>query len=220
MTLGDMQDERRLSMAEARLDKLADETLVMAAMLGDLRSFDELALRYRAAAWRVARAIAGDEPAEDIVQDSLILAFKALPSIEEPGRFASWLYAIVRHEALRFLKRARRESARRVDLDEAILEHSLALARPFAPARSAEAAWVRAAIDELDEEHRLILQLRYDDEMPLRRIADFLDLPLSTVKWRLHRAKELLRRQLAPATKKKEKEGVSEGGRRWIKKKS
>ncbi len=182
---------------ETRLNNLPDETLVVAAILGDLRSFDVLVLRYRAAAYRVAQAIAGTELAEDVVQEALLLAFKALPSIEEPDKFASWLYAITRHTAVRARQRRRREQDCRVELDEALLEYSEALARPLAPPDTFETAWVRAAIEALAEDYRLILKLRFYDEMPLKRIADFLDLPLSTVKWRLHRAKQLLREQLA-----------------------
>lgn len=193
-------------MTNSRFDNLPDNTpdavLVLAAILGDLRSFDVLALRYRAAAYRVAQTIAGNELAEDIVQEAFLLAFKALPSIEEPDKFASWLYAITRHAAYRLGQRTRQERAQRVELDEALLENSAVLAQPFKPIESAETAWVRAAIKTLDEEHRLILQLRFDDEMPLHRIADFLDLPLTTVKWRLHRAKKLLRQRLAARPEK------------------
>ena len=84
-----------------------------------------------------------------------------------------------------------------------MIEYSDALVRPFAPRDTFEEAWVRAAIDMLDEDHRLILKLRFYDEMPLKRIAGFLDLPMTTVKWRLHRAKQLLRERLKP-----EKEGA------------
>jgi len=192
-----------MRMAETRPENLPDEMLVIAAILGDLRSFDALALRYRAAAYRVAQSIAGSELAEDAVQESLLLAFKALPSIEEPAKFASWLYAIVRRVALRMSQRSRRERSHRVDLDEALIEHSEAFARPLAPRDAFEESWVRAAVDALDEDHSLILKLRFYDEMPLKRIADFLDLPLTTVKWRLHRAKQLLREKLEP-----EKEGL------------
>lgn len=192
-------------MADSQFDNLPDTApdavLVLAAILGDLRSFDVLALRYRAAAYRVAQTIAGNELAEDIVQEAFLLAFKALPSIEEPDKFASWLYAITRHAAYRLGQRTRQERAQRVELDEALLENSAVLAQPFKPLESIDAAWVRAAIETLDEEYRLILQLRFDDEMPLRRIADFLDLPLTTVKWRLHRAKKLLKQQLTPPDK-------------------
>ncbi len=190
-------------MDQSRPENLPDETLVIAAILGDLRSFDALIWRYRAAAFRVAQSIAGNELAEDAVQESLLLAFKALPSIEEPAKFASWLYAITRHAAIRMSQQSRRENDQRVDLDQALIEHSDAFARPFAPRDTFEEAWVRAAIDQLDEDHRLVLKLRFYDEMPLKRIADFLDLPLTTVKWRLHRAKQLLREKLEP-----EKEGA------------
>jgi RNA polymerase sigma-70 factor (ECF subfamily) len=199
-------------MAETRPENLPDEMLAIAAILGDLRSFDALALRYRAAAYRVAQAIAGNESAEDAVQESLLLAFKALPSIEEPAKFASWLYAIVRRVALRMSQRSRRERSQRIDLDEALIEHSEAFARPLAPRDTFEESWVRAAVDALDEDHRLILKLRFYDEMPLARIADFLGLPLTTVKWRLHKAKQLLREKLEP-----EKEGLPKRARSTIK---
>ncbi len=185
-------------MASMQPEKQPDEMLVLAAIFGDLRSFDVLALRYRAAAYRVAQVIAGNELAEDIVQEALLLAFKALPSIEEPDKFASWLYTITRHAAYRFGQRSRQERERRVELDEALLENSTVLALPFKPNEDFEMAWVRAGVEQLPEDYRLILQLRFYDEMPLRRIADFLDLPLTTVKWRLHRAKQLLREQLVP----------------------
>jgi RNA polymerase sigma-70 factor (ECF subfamily) len=185
-------------MAEMKLEKLPDEVLVLGAIMGDLRSFDVLVLRYRAATFRVAQVIAGSDLAEDVVQESLLLAYKALPSIEEPSKFASWLYAITRHVALRMSQRNRAEKLRRVDLDEALIEFSDALVRPFAPHDTFQEAWVRDAVDRLDEDHRLILKLRFYDEMPLKRIAGFLDLPLTTVKWRLHRAKQLLREKLKP----------------------
>ena len=70
-------------------------------------------------------------------------------------------------------QQSRRERSHRVDLDEALIEHSEAFARPLAPRDTFEEAWVRAAVDTLDEDHRLILKLRFYDEMPLKRIADF-----------------------------------------------
>ncbi len=66
-------------MAKTRAD-LPDEVLVVAVILGDLAAFNELALRYRAAVVRLAQTIVGREDAEDMAQDALLLAFKALPS--------------------------------------------------------------------------------------------------------------------------------------------
>src|SRR6185436_20036676 len=105
-----------------------DQLLVVAAILGDLEAFGELASRYRAAVVRTAQSIVGREDAEDVAQEALLLAFKALPSIEDPTKFAAWLGAITRHRALRFGKRERTHQAGRVNLDEFLLEHVGALA--------------------------------------------------------------------------------------------
>ena len=59
-----------------------DEVLVLGAILGDLKAFEELVLRYRPAVVRLARTVVGADDAEDVAQDALLLAFKALPTIE------------------------------------------------------------------------------------------------------------------------------------------
>src|SRR5512138_2990868 len=108
-----------------------DEVLVVAAILGDLEAFDELATRYRAAVVRVAQSIVGHTDAEDVAQDALLLAFKALPSIEDPTRFAAWLAVITRHRAFRFSKQERAHQTGRVELDEFLLGQFGALGGPF-----------------------------------------------------------------------------------------
>jgi RNA polymerase sigma-70 factor (ECF subfamily) len=171
-----------------------DDVLVVAAILGDLAAFDQLVLRYRAAVVRVAQGIVGREHAEDVAQDALLLAFKALPSIEEPCKFPAWLSAITRHRASRFGKREREQQSQRVLLDELLLDNLASLARPFADELDNEE--LRLALEEVPEDYRLVLRLRFLDEMPLKRIAAFLGSPLSTVKWRLHQGKKLLRKQV------------------------
>ena len=66
-----------------------DEVLVLGAILGNLEAFEQLVLRYRPAVVRLARSIVGTDDSEDVAQDALLLAFKALPGIEEPRRFAA-----------------------------------------------------------------------------------------------------------------------------------
>jgi len=75
--------DRLTRMAKTRPENLPDEMLVIAAILGDLRSFDALVLRYRAAAYRVAQSIAGNELAEDAVQESLSQYNKILARLGE-----------------------------------------------------------------------------------------------------------------------------------------
>jgi len=177
----------------ARLES-PDEVLVMAAILGDLEAFEELVLRYRAAVVRLARTIVGNNYAEDVAQDALLLAFKALPTIEEPNKFAAWLSAITRHRAFRFNKRESKQLSKRVGMDEVLLEKIDALARPLT--ETGDNKEVMLALDNLPNDYVLPLRLRFLDEMPLKRIAAFMGVPLSTVKWRLHHGKQLLREKL------------------------
>src|ERR1044072_7997694 len=117
-----------------------DEVLVVASIIGDLDAFDELATRYRAAVVRTAQAIVGREDAEDVAQDALLLAFRALPSIEQPAKFAAWLSAITRHRAQRFGKRESTHQRGRIDIDDLLLEEVESLTRPFVHESSEELA--------------------------------------------------------------------------------
>ena len=168
-----------------------DELLVVGAILGNLEAFEQLVVRYRSAVVRLARTIVGTDYAEDIAQDSLLLAFRALPTIEEPRRFAAWLAAITRHRALRFKKSETKQLTKRVPLDEALLEKVQALARPLAVKDKDEP--MMKALESLPPDYAMPLRLRFFDDMPLNRIAAFMGVPLSTVKWRIHHGKKLLR---------------------------
>jgi len=171
-----------------------DEPLVIAAILGNLEAFEHLVLRYRPAVVRLARTIVGADNAEDVVQDSLLLAFKALPTIEEPRKFPAWLSAITRNRALRFSKSETAHSNKRVPLDEVLLEKIEALTKPVAEKERDEA--MIEAMDNLPADYAMPLKLHFFDEMPLKRIAAFMGLPLSTVKWRIHHGKKLLRAEV------------------------
>jgi RNA polymerase sigma factor (sigma-70 family) len=75
-----------------------------------------------------------------------------------------------------------------------LVERVAALARPLAaPEWDDEVA---RALEEVPADYALVLRLRFFDEMPLERIAAFLGVPLSTVKWRVHRGKALVRERV------------------------
>ena len=171
-----------------------DELLVIAAILGNLEAFEQLVVRYRPAVVRLARTIVGADDAEDVAQDSLLLAFKALPTIEEPGRFAAWLSAITRHRALRFSKRETAQLSKRLPLDDALLDKIEALSKPLG-AQERDESMIRA-LDSLPADYAMPLRLRFLDEMPLARIAAFMGVSLSTVKWRIHHGKKLIRAKM------------------------
>src|SRR5208282_556992 len=105
---------------------LAEIDLVVEAQFGNLAAFDALVRRYRAGAMVQAEAIVRRrELAEDAVQDAFLTAYKALPSLSDPGAFAAWFGAIVRHRAIRLLSGERRPT---VPLDSVILAHTPSIA--------------------------------------------------------------------------------------------
>jgi RNA polymerase sigma-70 factor, ECF subfamily len=177
-----------------------DEILVVRALVGDMAAYDELVRRFRCAVVLVAQEVVGcRQTAEDVAQDALLLAFKALPQLTDPRRFGGWLCAIARHRARRV---AQREGPGRpavpTDLDRAILERSRELNPDPATvfARKLESALLSQAVNDLPHDHRTVVLLHYYEGWPIRRIAAFLLLPETTVKWRLHRARWLLRQGL------------------------
>ncbi|HEY6802952.1 MAG TPA: RNA polymerase sigma factor [Pyrinomonadaceae bacterium] len=174
-----------------------DELLVVAAILGNLEAFEELVVRYRPAVVRLARSIVGADHAEDVAQESLLLAFKALPAIEEPKKFPAWLSAITRNRAVRFSKSESNHSSKSVALDEALLEKIEAIARPIADKERDEQ--MLRTLENLPSEYGMPLRLKFLDEMPLERIAAFMGIPLSTVKWRIHHGKKLLKARIEEA---------------------
>lgn len=181
-----------VNVRERQAPEPADAVLAIAAVVGNLEAFGELVRRYRRAVERIAAGIAGQQFAEDIAQEAFLLAFKALPDLDEPDRFAAWLYAITRNRALRW---ARKESRMvRVEFDDALLSCIGPLATERKDLESA--VDLAAGIDVLPENLRLIMRLRWLDEMPMQQISAFTGLPLSTVKWRLHEGKRLLRESM------------------------
>lgn len=171
-----------------------DALLVLAAVAGDLEAFDELVRRYRPAVLAVAYEITGSsEEAEDVAQETFLIALKSLPTLRDPRKFGAWLKAIARHQAFR-----QANHRRRYDLDERLLERWRAKEEEETfeeLERKERHEALHAAIEALPEMYRLVIWLHYFEDMPLKRVADFLGLPLTTVKWRLREAKRMIRKK-------------------------
>ncbi len=197
---------KSVAKSRGRYPNIPVEPLVLNALLGDLEAFDELVRRFRGAVILVAmQSLGSREAAEDLAQETFLLAFKALPQLQDPAHFGGWLCTIARHRARRVGRQeARQEPTEDSKLDALILRHSPALAAcpETALLRSSEQANLRNALAKLPPDIQLALQLRYFEEWPLARIAEFLSLPLTTIKWRLHRGRELLRLRLTAEEEK------------------
>lgn len=177
----------------------SDEELVLAARHGSREAFDELVSRFRDAMLAVAQATGSREAAEDVVQDAFLQAFRALPQLQDPSRFGGWLSVITRYRARRVgAREGRCEPMEPAALDRLLSYRSEATRHPADECEKAtERATIRSALARLPSEHEVILRLYYYEGWSVRRIASHLSIPLTTVKWRLHRGRRLLEQQLA-----------------------
>jgi len=139
----------------------------------------------------------GSSLAEDVVQDALLLAHRELTSLQDRAKFSRWLLAITRWRALRVARLESRHALGRVTLDESYLETLSHLASdPRQPGAGDEL--LLAALESIPPEYAEVIRYHFLHDMPQQKIAEFLDIPLSTVKWRCFRAKEILRCTLSP----------------------
>ena len=177
------------------LNDANDAELVVAALAGNTQAFDVLATRYRRAMLTIAQQIVRNPTdAEDVVQDAFLRAFEALPQLSDLNRFGAWLHSITRNRALRYYRSASRYQPHE-DMEPYLNRATDTSAEDPAHIVERELTQqaIRDAIQELPTDFRAVIELYYWAEMPQKRMAEFLSLPLTTVKWRLHKAKELLK---------------------------
>lgn len=128
--------------------------------------------------------------AEDIAQDALLRAWRRRSTLREPERRNQWLAAIVRNEAFRQHARPRPDLTATLELQEGA-EDERVLA-------TVELADLHAALKVLNGPERLLLEMRYEQDMTHPDIARRLGIPEGTVKVRLHRARNKLRQAYVP----------------------
>lgn len=166
----------------------SDEHLVAAAVAGNLAAFERLVERYRDLVVRVAARIVGREEAEDVAQDALLRAFHRLDRFRHEAPFRSWLLRIVHNTALNHL--AKRVPTPVEDVPETD-EHNDAAGRT--PASSLEERERRdrlaTKLTQLRPQHRSVLVLRDVEGLSYEEISAVTEMPLGSVKGRLHRAR-------------------------------
>ncbi len=167
------------------------ERLVRLAGGGDVRAFVELTKRFQHFAFGSALALIHDfQLAEDVVRESFLAAWSALPSLADPAAFPGWLRGIVRHHAFRVLRRRRPETLPLSDADQVANEEA---APDEQLGHRQQAAAALAAIAALPTSLREPATLFFVHECSHQDIATFLNLPVATVNNRLHAARTQLK---------------------------
>ena len=136
--------------------------------------------------------------AEDVVQDSLLIAWSKLGELKAPEAFSSWLREIVRRQCLQRIGRRRPYSFLWSDGDSAIADSSENPAERSC--RMEETQRVRSVVNRLPEELQTITELFHFRHLTQKQIAAFLNIPLSQVKNYLRKSRQLIRRRINDMT--------------------
>jgi RNA polymerase sigma-70 factor (ECF subfamily) len=144
--------------------------------------------------------------AEDAAQDTVIKVYQNLKNFRGDSQFRTWVLSIARNEGLGRIRKAgsRREDSLDAEIDDSTGDYTPAILTswrevPFeALERKELGAILREAIDGLPEIYRNVVLLRDIEEMDVRETATALGVTEGTVKVRLHRARALLQKELAP----------------------
>jgi RNA polymerase sigma-70 factor (ECF subfamily) len=171
----------------------SDDRLVRKAREGDREAFEALVSRYQRPAYLAALGVTGrHEDAEDVAQESFIVALERLEECRDPSRFAGWFLTIVRNRARNYI---RRESLRRMEE----IPVGTASQRPD-PARDLESGELKEALSRamegLSEVRRQVVLMHDLEGWKHREIGEVLGIPPGTVRSHLHFARKALREAL------------------------
>ncbi len=179
--------------------KTDDSALVIQSLGGDRDAFCEIVARYQNLLCSLAYSSVGDiKLSEDIAQESFIEAWKKLDTLREPQKLKAWLCGILRFKVSFFRRKADKDvgkhgleitdevnvSDERGDLDNQAIQDQ-------------QEALMWRVLNDLDETYREPLILFYREQQSVERVAQELDIEVSTAKQRLSRGRKLLRQAMS-----------------------
>ena len=183
-----------------------DQVLVKCVQDGDKKAFGLLVLKYQRKLMRLVMFFVKDHAeAEDIVQETFIRAYRALPSFRGESAFYTWLYRIGVNSAKNHLNSQKRRVPTALDTDtndadsfnepDGLKESST----PDSVLASKQlAAKVNEAMSALPEELRLAISLREIEGLGYEEIAEMMECPIGTVRSRIFRAREMIANKIRP----------------------
>lgn len=181
----------------------SDLALINEALKGSQKAFADLEGRYRSAIYHIVYKIVRDkETADDLVQETFMKAFSSLHSYRSEYRFSTWLYKIAANSSIDFLRKKRIKA---LSLDQEIETGNgkVEIEVPdysYHPeqelVRKQQRFTIDEAIESLPGKYKEVIVYRHKDDKSYEEIADLLHIPVGTVKARIFRARELLKKKL------------------------
>ena len=177
-----------------------DAKLIQRVLAGDDTAFSVLVKKYQKPVHTLAWRKIGDfHVAEEITQDTFLKAYQRLSTLKEPQRFLSWLYVIATNHCKAWLRKKRLQTESLEDTSSEALEKATysgyIIEENERTSAEAQREVVKQLLAKLQESERTILTLHYFSEMSSAEIGAFLGVSANTVRSRLRRAQERLKRE-------------------------
>ncbi|MGD9678192.1 MAG: RNA polymerase sigma factor SigW [Vulcanibacillus sp.] len=182
----------------------ADNILLEKIILGDSLAFTELINKYKDKIYYLGyRMLGNKEEAEDICQETFIRVYSNLNKYDSKHKFSTWVYKIATNLCI---DRIRKNKQKIYSLDnnynseDELNGYSKLPDKKIMPEDQLildeKNYYIQQSFNNLPVKYRTIMILRYIDELPLQEICNIVELPLTTVKTRLHRGREYMRKSL------------------------
>jgi len=185
-----------------RLDTL-EQRLVRLARKGDTRAFAEIVDLYKDKIFHLAyRMLSNRHEAEDVVQDTFLRVYRNLDRYDETQKFSTWIYRIGTNLCIDRLRKRKPNYSLDAEMNdqEGIDGYAMIPSDNRTPETyllvSETQKMVHEAIESLPAKYKTVMVLRYLKDMSLQEISDVLDMPVTTIKTRVHRGREFLRKKL------------------------
>lgn len=183
--------------------KIDERYWIKKAADGDADAFEQLVLKYQTQIYNLCFRISGNaEDAADLTQEAFIKAWSNLAGFHFEAAFSTWLYRLASNTCLDFLRREKRRSHVSLTVEESDGEETVLDVPDTSPSpeeaaiRADESRQLSCAMQALEPEQRSILTLRVVNDLSYAEIAEILDIREGTVKSRLSRARDALRKKL------------------------
>jgi RNA polymerase sigma-70 factor (ECF subfamily) len=177
----------------------SDEQLVVRVQKGDKRAFDLLVLKYQQKVHSiVGRFVRDTDEVADVVQESLIKAYRAIPNFRGDSQFYTWLYRIAVNTAKNYLvSRSRRPPSSDIDVADAEYYSGSDYLKDLGSPennlfRDELEAVIIKTIADLPEDLRTALTLREYEGLSYEGISEIMDCPVGTIRSRIFRAREAI----------------------------
>ena len=185
------------------MTKEEDKALVARARQGDEKAFRVLLHKYERPVFNIClRMMRNREEAQDLAQEAFAKVFAMLERYNPTFAFSNWLFKITSNLCIDSTRKRRLET---YPMDSPIQSEQGEMERQYESPdddpekiaiKSERMVLLSAAIEELPPHYKVMIVLRHQQDLTYEEIATTLDVPLGTVKARIHRAREMLKNRL------------------------